>query len=138
MIEKPCSVDGLTSPAARLPRSIVVVLLACVSAAAGAVFDVKQYGATGRKTDDARPAIQSAIDACAARGGGIVRLPAGQYTSGTLHLRSNIRFELGAGATLFAARAAAAYDCGTNTGKAALLYGENLKNISIGGQGVIE
>ena len=118
--------------------AVVTLLVVSMFGAAGAVFDVKKYGATGRKDDDSRPAIQSAIDACGAHGGGVVRLPAGQYTSGTLHLRSNVRFELEAGATLFAATDPAAYDCGTNAGKAALFFGEGLKNISIGGQGVID
>ena len=30
-----------------------------------AVFNVKNFGATGKKEDDAQPAIQKAIDACA-------------------------------------------------------------------------
>ena len=36
----------------------------------GGVFNVKDFGATGVKADDARSAIQKAIDACAAAGGG--------------------------------------------------------------------
>ena len=32
------------------------------------VFNILDYGATGHKDDDARPAIQSAIDLCAAAG----------------------------------------------------------------------
>ena len=39
----------------------ILLLSAC-----GAVFNVKDYGASGKKADDARPAIQQAIDACAA------------------------------------------------------------------------
>jgi polygalacturonase len=65
-----------------------------------AVFNVKDYGATGKKADKARVAIQQAIDSCAAAGGGVVYLPPGEYTSGTLHLRSHVRFHLEAGATL--------------------------------------
>src|SRR5215472_6382779 len=34
------------------------------------IFSVTTYGATGRKTDNARTAIQKAIDACAKAGGG--------------------------------------------------------------------
>lgn len=61
------------------------------------VFNVKDYGATGRKADDARSAIQKAIDACAAAGGGAVYLPPGEYTSGTLYLRSHVYFHIEAG-----------------------------------------
>src|SRR2546425_8585803 len=56
------------------------------------VFNVKTYGATGKKADNAEPAIQKAIDACAKAGGGTVYLPPGDYTSGTLRLRSHVRF----------------------------------------------
>jgi hypothetical protein len=96
------------------------------------VFNVKGYGATGKKSDDARGAIQNAIDACAAAGGGTVYLPAGEYTAGTLHLRSHVRLSLEAGATLFASQDPKDYD------KAALLYGEDLTNLTIDGRGTID
>ncbi len=66
------------------------------------VFDVKDYGATGRKSDDARPALQKAIDACGNAGGGRVYVPPGEYTSGQLHLRSGVRLYVEAGATIYA------------------------------------
>ncbi len=56
-------------------------MLACmaIGATAGNTIDVKQFGVKGDgKTDDSA-AIQKALDACAANGGGIVRLPAGKY-----------------------------------------------------------
>jgi polygalacturonase len=52
------------------------------------VYNVKEYGATGNKQDDARPALQQAIDTCGQFGGGTVYVPPGEYTSGQLHLRS--------------------------------------------------
>src|SRR2546430_15480970 len=73
---------------------------AVVSQAKADIFNVKDYGATGKKADNARTAIQKAIDACAKAGGGIVYLPPGDYTSGTIHLRSHVRFWIEAGATL--------------------------------------
>ena len=66
------------------------------------VFNVKDYGATGTKSDNARPALQQAIDACGKAGGGTVYVGPGEYTSGQLHLRSGVRLYLEAGATLFA------------------------------------
>ena len=45
-------------------------------------------------------AIQAAIDACAANGGGRVVVPAGAYTIGTLWLRSNVELHLCHGALL--------------------------------------
>src|SRR6266487_1942649 len=87
------------------------------------VFNVKTYGATGKKADNAEPAIQKAIDACAKAGGGTVYLPPGDYTSGTLRLRSHVRFYVASGATLFAAEEDPAFDTD------GLLVGEDLENI---------
>ena len=95
------------------------------------VFNVKAYGATGNKTGNARVAIQKAIDACARAGGGTVYLPPGDYTSGTLHLRSHVRLYIASGATLFASEEDSAY---TTDG---LLFGEDVENITIEGRGVI-
>ena len=56
-----------------------------------AIFNVKDYGATGKKSDNVQAAIQKAIEACASAGGGTVYLPPGEYTSGQLRLRSHVR-----------------------------------------------
>lgn len=49
------------------------------------MFDVTDYGATGDGTTDDVPAIQDAIDACAAAGGGIVYFPKGVYSLDSSH-----------------------------------------------------
>jgi hypothetical protein len=95
-------------------------------------FNVKNYGATGDKADDARKAIQSAVEACAKAGGGTVYLPPGEYTSGTIHLRSHVRLLIDAGATLYASTDPAAYDQPT------LLYAEDAQNITIEGRGTVD
>lgn len=63
-------------------------------------FNVGSYGAKGDGKTPDTAAIQSAIDACSAAGGGTVLLPAGRYLSGTLSLASNLRLEIAEGATL--------------------------------------
>lgn len=95
------------------------------------LFNVRDYGATGEKSDNAQRAIQDAVDACAKAGGGTVYLPPGEYTSGTIHLRSHVTILIDAGATLFASRNPALFD------KPALLYGENLHDITIEGRGTV-
>ena len=45
-------------------------------------------------------AIQRAIDAAAAQGGGRVSVPAGEYETASLILRSNVELHLEAGAVL--------------------------------------
>ncbi|WP_223836747.1 glycosyl hydrolase family 28-related protein [Paenibacillus oceani] len=62
----------------------------------GAV-NVKDFGAAGDGTNDDTAAIQSAIEACAGEGGGIVFLPPGIYNvTGTLQLHTGVTLE-GAG-----------------------------------------
>ena len=106
--------------------------------AGAAACNVKDFGATGKKGDDARPAIQKAIEACAASGGGTVEVPPGEYTSGTLHLRSRVGLNIQAGATLFASPDPKAYDFGKIPSKAALFFGEDVEDVSIGGQGTVD
>jgi polygalacturonase len=93
------------------------------------VFNIKDYGATGRKADSAQQAIQKALDACAAAGGGIVYVPPGDYSSGTIHLRSHVRLCVEAGATVYSIKQKSAFD------KESLLYGEELVDITIEGRG---
>jgi len=117
-------------------------------------LDVRSFGATGDgKTLDS-PAINKAIEAAAAAGGGIVRFPAGSYLSYSLHLKSHITLYLDSGATLVAADAPTAgssggydppepnawdkfQDFGHSHWHNSLIWGENLENISIEGQGLI-
>jgi hypothetical protein len=95
-------------------------------------YDVKEFGATGKRDDDARPAIQKAIDVCAAAGGGTVVLPAGEYTSGSIELRSHVRLLLEPGATLFSAKGKAAFPVD------ALLHGQDLVDVTIEGRGTVD
>lgn len=95
-------------------------------------FDVTKFGASGIKGEDAQGAIQAAIDACSKAGGGMVYFPPGDYTSGTLHLASNMRLHLEAGATLYSSKNPDSYD------KESLLYGEDLECLTIEGRGKLD
>jgi polygalacturonase len=96
------------------------------------VYNVRDYGATGFKNGSAQAAIQKAIDACAAAGGGMVYVPPGSYSTGTLHLRSHVQFYADAGAMIYSIKDKAAFD------KDALFYGEDLTNVTLGGRGTID
>ncbi len=63
------------------------------------VCDIEAFGAERGAVPQTR-AIQSAIDACAAAGGGQVLVPAGTWTTGTLILKSRIDLHLAMGAVL--------------------------------------
>ena len=60
------------------------------NSAAHGTLDVRAFGATGDGKTLDTPAINQAIDAAAAAGGGIVRFPAGNYLSYSIHLKSHI------------------------------------------------
>jgi hypothetical protein len=90
-------------------------------------------------------AIQKAIDACAAAGGGMVLIPPGRYVSGALFLKSNIHLHISAGATLVASDRAE--DFPPINGRwegierkthSSLLTGVELDNVTIGGRGTLD
>jgi len=106
-----------------------------VSTAPGAsesVFNVRDFGATGVKAQNARSALQKAIDACAASGGGLVYLPPGAYTTGTLHLRSHVRFHIETGATVYSIKDKSQFD------QDALFFGADLQGITLEGRGTVD
>jgi len=108
-------------------------------------FNVRENGALGDGQTLDSPAIQSVIEACAARGGGTVYLPAGRYLAGSLFLRDNISLHLDSGAVILGSENPADYPIVHNRweGKhqdtyAPLIAGQNLKNVSVTGRGTID
>ena len=107
-------------------------------------FNVRGYGAAGDGLTLDASALQAAIDACAQQGGGTVHLPAGQYLTGSLFLRSNITLHLEAGAVLLGSENPDDYPVIHSRweGKhqdthAPLIGGEKLSNIAVTGRGTI-
>lgn len=89
-------VAGLTSLALALSMGTAHAANPC---------DPLTYGAAGDGSTDNTSAIQSAIDACSARGGGIVPLTkvsgqAGTYLTAPIQLKSHVILQLNAGVTL--------------------------------------
>ena len=68
------------------------------------VFNVKDFGAVADGLTNDATAIRKAIDACAKAGGGVVLLPAGNFLSGSIVLRSNVTLRISPGATLAGSR----------------------------------
>src|SRR5215472_18462223 len=71
------------------------------------IYDVRAFGAKGDGKTLDTSAINKAIDAAAAAGGGTVRFPAGSYLSFSIHLKSNVALYIDQGATVIAADPAA-------------------------------
>lgn len=58
------------------------------------IFLVNDYGAIGDGETLASPAVQEAIEACAAAGGGIVAFAPGTYLMGAVFLESNVHLKI--------------------------------------------
>jgi alpha-L-rhamnosidase len=86
----------------------VWICLACTCGVAGTV-EVTAHGAAGDGVTNDTAAIQGAIDACAAGGGGDVVLPTGRYLSGSLTLKSGVRLVVTPEATLLGSTSMADY-----------------------------
>lgn len=126
----------------RFAGAFIVCALAGAGAhGAAAVCDVQAYGAKPDGTTMNTTAIQKAIDVCAAKGGGTVRLAGGVFLSGPIVLKSNIRLEVAKGATLLGSSNHADYPRITefrDPGLQPLVSASNAENISITGGGVID
>ena len=109
-------------------------------------FDPFEYGARGDGLTLDTLAIQGALDACAASGGGTVVLRRGRFLSGMVTLGSHTVLRLEAGATLLGSRDGADYPevhpPTANTEclqcRRALVYAEAATGVRIEGEGTID
>jgi hypothetical protein len=79
-------------------------------------------------------AVQAAIDACAAQGGGVACLPPGRYVSGPLWLKDNVELRLEAGATVVMSPDKKDWPGGAP----ALVNAKDAKHIAITGRGTFD
>lgn len=84
---------------------------AAVKPTARVVRNVREFGAkTSAKPAENAKAIQAAIEAASAQGGGCVTVPAGTWNCGTLYLKSHVELHLDVGAVLMASSDLADYN----------------------------
>ena len=132
----------------RLPRFLLVVAatVAFASVSTRALdssnsCNPRAHGAKGNGVSKDTAAIQAAIDACEAKGGGTVELKAGSYLSAPIVLKSNITLQLDKGATLLGSSDFADYPAipeFREPGLQALVSATDATNVSIIGAGVID
>lgn len=99
-------------------------------------FSIATYGATNSKETLSTDAIQKAIDAANAKGGGVVLVPAGTYLCGPVTLYSNITLYMEKDATLLLNNDIKNFP---SRGKSYLNFisASDAKNITIAGNGII-
>jgi polygalacturonase len=63
-------------------------------------FPVTRFGAVGGGQTDCTAAFRKAIEACNKAGGGRVLVPAGEFSTGAIHLKSNVNLHVAKGGTI--------------------------------------
>jgi len=122
-----------------------MVLLAVLSAnawAAGASFNIIDYGAQKDGSAPATEAFRLAIQAAKAAGGGTVYVPPGNYVSGPIELVSNLVLYFDAGAVVRFPAQRLPFTRGRQQSVEAitpvpLIGGANLENVTIEGRGLL-
>jgi len=115
-------------------------------------FTPASYGTIGADYQANTTAFQRAIDACAAAGGGVVRVPPGEYVLGRIFLKDNVTLHLEGGAVLRPTTETAAFPPLTGDPESnfrpedgegcmrrrySLVYAFRAKNIAVEGRGKI-
>jgi polygalacturonase len=151
---------GVGITAAAIPAVPFVASSQQTAAASQGLYDVRKYGATGDGKTLDTDAVNHAIEAASAAGGGMVVFPPGTYLCFSIHLKSQVHLHLQQGSTIMAADSplpgeqtgyrGGAYDAaepktawdayqdyGHNHWHNSLLWGENIQDFSITGTGLI-
>lgn len=112
--------------------------------------NILDFGAISDINKNSTKAFQKAIDECNSNGGGVVYIPYGEYTLGTLHLCNNIHFVFEPGAKIYGSlnlddfdkREKPAYtlyqDASHSYFNRSMFVAKNCENITFSGYGTID
>jgi hypothetical protein len=119
----------------RMKLVAIAVLLvgAALKSPGQQVFDVRQFGATGKRADNATKAIRDAVEACFKAGGGMVYVPPGEYTTGVIELKDNVNLHIEAGGSLLLSQNRDDFN-----NRRAMIYSDGAKNIAVTGRGTLD
>jgi len=122
--------------------AVLVVVSACTD---GRNIDITRAGAKAVPGKDNAAAIQKAIDKLSALGGGTVTVPAGEFITGPIELKSGVELHLEMGARLLGIADIDAYEkahwvnaAGKKSPHSALIYANYQENIAVTGLGTID
>ncbi len=111
-------------------------------------YNVLDFGAVGDGVNNDTAAVQKAVDACGAAGGGVVTFPAGKYFMGKVVLHSYVTISLDSGARIIASNNEADYPPskgsadslleGGMVARPAVFYGCELTGIVLRGPGEVD
>lgn len=124
---------------------IAAILLTLPVMAGSRNIDITKMGAKEGSGRDNAPAIQKAIDKVSLAGGGTVTVPAGDFITGPVELKSGVELHLEMGARLLGLPDIAAYEkahfvykSGRKSPHSGLIYAYGQENIAITGLGTID
>jgi polygalacturonase len=126
---------------AQAPFKMPVVKLPEIPAG---IFNIKDYGAVGNGELLNTTAFAKAIAACQKAGGGTVVVPPGLWLTGPIQLQSNMALDVQRGAIIQFTADHSQYPMikastkSTSYVPASPIYGYDLKNIAIKGEGIID
>ena len=129
-----------------MKRFLLPLLAFAAMLAKAADYNIVNYGAVNDTTKLSTAAVQKAIDACSAAGGGRVVVPTGNYKIGTIILKSNVHMHLEQGATLYGSTDLKDYlpmktdyvSLRTQTETRQLIFADKATNVVIDGFGTID
>lgn len=98
-------------------------------------YDITAYGAKQGKKNNSTAAVQKAIDEASQNGGGKVVIPAGQFVTGPIVIKSGVNLYLSKGAELLGSTVRKDYGLGYAT---PLISADGQKDIAITGPGTID
>ena len=109
-------------------------------------YVITDYGAKSDTSVLCTAVLQQCINLCSEAGGGRVVIPAGNYKTGSIVLRSNVNLHLETGATLWGStdlrdyrRMTTSYkSLRTHTPTIQLIFADSVKNVVIDGYGTID
>src|SRR5438874_2119991 len=102
-------------------------------------YSIKDYGAVSNGQTLNTDAINKAITACSAAGGGVVLIPPGLWLTGPIELKSNVNLHADRGALIIFSSDHSIYPIAVADGKVqSPIYGNKLENVALTGEGIYD